>query len=42
LKARELRALLLEVPQEDEGPVQLSLGVKNGGAALRLKMPFSF
>lgn len=42
LKARELRALLLEVPQEEEDPVQLSLGVKNGGAALRLKIPFSF
>jgi hypothetical protein len=42
LKARELRALLLEVPQQEEDPVQLSLGVKNGGAVLRLKIPFSF
>lgn len=41
LKTRELRALLLEVPQEED-PVQLSLGVKNGGATLRLKIPFSF
>lgn len=42
LKTRELRALLLEVPQTDEDPVQLSLGIKNGGATLRLKIPFSF
>jgi hypothetical protein len=42
LKTRELRVLLLEVPQEEEDPMQLSLGVKNGGAALRLKIPFSF
>ena len=42
MKSRELRALLLEVPQEEEDPVQLSLGVKNGGATFRLKIPFSF
>ena len=42
LKSRELRALLLEVPQAEEDPVQLSLGVKNGGATLRLKIPFHF
>jgi hypothetical protein len=42
LKTRELRALLLEIPQEDEDPVQLSLGIKNGGGMLRLKIPFSF
>ena len=42
MKSRELRALLLEVPQEEEDPVQLSLGIKNGGATLRLKIPFSF
>jgi len=41
MKSRELRALLLEVPQEEEDPVQLSLGIKNGGATLRLKIPFS-
>jgi hypothetical protein len=42
MKSRELRALLLEVPQEEEDPIQLSLGIKNGGGALRLKIPFSF
>ena len=42
MKSRELRALLLEVPQEEEDPLQLSLGIKNGGATLRLKIPFSF
>ena len=41
LKMRELRALLLEIPQEED-PVQLSLGIKNGGGTLRLKIPFSF
>jgi hypothetical protein len=41
IKTRELRALLLEVPQSDEDPLQLSIGVKNGGATLRLKIPFS-
>ena len=41
MKSRELRALLLEVTQEEEDPVQLSLGIKNGGATLRLKIPFS-
>lgn len=42
MKTRELRALLLEVPQEEEDPIQLSLGIKNGGGTLRLKIPFSF
>ena len=42
MKSREFRLLLLEVPQEEEDPVQLSLGIKNGGATLRLKIPFSF
>jgi hypothetical protein len=42
MKSRELRALLLEVPQEGEDPIQLSLGIKNGGGILRLKIPFSF
>lgn len=42
MKSRELRALLLEVPQEEEDPIQLSLGIKNGGGTLRLKIPFSF
>lgn len=42
MEARELRAPLLEIPQEDEDPMRLSLGIKNGGLALRLKIPFSF
>ena len=42
MKSREFRLPLLEVPQEEEDPVQLSLGIKNGGATLRLKIPFSF
>jgi len=40
LKTRERRAPLLEIPQEEE-PVQLSLGIKNGGGTLRLKIPFA-
>jgi hypothetical protein len=39
---RELRLPLLEIPQEDEDPMALSLGAKYNGAILRLKIPFSF
>jgi hypothetical protein len=42
LKTKELRALLLEIPQEGEDPMQFSLGIKNGGGMLRFKIPFSF
>jgi hypothetical protein len=42
LKSRELRLRLLEIPQEEEDPIALSLGVKNGGVVLRFKIPFSF
>lgn len=42
MKSRELRAPLLEIPQEEEDPIQFSLGIKNGGGMLRLKIPFSF
>ena len=42
LKSRELRVPLLEIPQEDEDPMALSLGAKYNGAILRLKIPFSF
>jgi hypothetical protein len=42
LKNQELRAPLLEIPQEDEDPIEMSLGVKNNGGILRLKIPFSF
>ena len=42
LKTKELRAPLLEIPQEGEDPMELSLGVKSNGGILRLKIPFSF
>ena len=41
LKSRELRVLLLEIPQEKEDPMSLSLGAKSNGVALRFKIPFS-
>jgi len=41
LKSRELRVPLLEIPQEEEDPMSLSLGVKGGGATLHFKIPFS-
>ena len=42
MKTHELRALLLEIPQETEDPMQLSLGLKNRSGMLRFKIPFSF
>jgi hypothetical protein len=39
---KELRLKLMEVPQEDEDPMSLSLGAKNLGGVLRFKIPFSF
>ena len=42
LKTRELRAPLLEIPQNGEEPMELSLGFKNNGGTLRFKIPFSF
>jgi len=39
---REFRLSLFEIPQDDEDPMTLSLGLKNGGGILRLKIPFSF
>ena len=39
---REVRVPLFQVPQEDEDPMALSLGVKNLGGMLRFKIPFSF
>jgi hypothetical protein len=42
MKTHELRALLFEIPQEREDPMQLSLGVKNRSGMLRFKIPFSF
>jgi hypothetical protein len=42
LKSRELRMPLLEIPQEGEDPMALSLGAKSNGVALRFKIPFSF
>jgi len=42
LRTHEFRALLLEIPQDGEDPMQLSVGVKNRSGMLRLKIPFSF
>jgi hypothetical protein len=42
MKSRELRVLLLEIPQEEEDPMALTLGAKSNGVALRFKIPFSF
>ena len=42
LKTRELRALLLEIPQEGEDPMELSIGIKNSGGIIRFKIPFSW
>jgi len=42
LKNRELRAPLLQIPQEGEDPMELSLGVKDSSGTLRFKVPFSF
>jgi hypothetical protein len=33
---------LLEIPQEEEDPMALSLGAKSNGLILRFKIPFSF
>ena len=42
LKSRELRVPLLEIPQEEEDHMALSLGAKSNGLILRFKVPFSF
>ena len=43
MKMQELRLELLEIPQDKEDPISLSIGVKNHkGVMLRLKIPFSF
>jgi hypothetical protein len=42
VKRRELRVPLLELPQEEEDPMSLSLGTKGDGATLHFKIPFSF
>jgi hypothetical protein len=42
LKSQELRVPLLQIPQNEEDPMTFSLGAKNGGGALRFKIPFSF
>lgn len=39
---REFRLQLLEIPQDGEDPMALSIGIKNGGGLLRFKIPFSF
>ena len=42
VKHRELRVPVLEIPQEEEDPMSLSLGTKGDGATLHFKIPFSF
>jgi hypothetical protein len=42
VKRRELRVPLLEIPQEEEDAMSLSLGSKGDGATLHFKIPFSF
>lgn len=42
VKRRELRVPLLEIPQEEEDPMSLSVGTKGDGGTLYLKIPFSF
>jgi hypothetical protein len=42
LEQRELRLQLLEIPQDHEDPMALSLSAKDSGVSLRLKVPFSF
>jgi hypothetical protein len=42
VKRRELRVPLLEIPQEGEDPMSLSVGTKGDGGTLYLKIPFSF
>ncbi len=39
---KELRLKLMEVPQDGEDPMSLSVGAKNLGGVLRFKIPFSF
>lgn len=39
---RELRLSLFEIPQEEEDPMSVSVGLKNGGGILRFRIPFSF
>jgi hypothetical protein len=39
---RELRLSLFEIQQEQEDPMSVSLGVKQGGGILRFRIPFSF
>ena len=39
---KELRLKLMEVPQEDEDPMSLSLGARILAAYCDLKIPFSF
>jgi hypothetical protein len=41
-KRQEFRLKLYEIPQEDEDPMALSLGAKQGGGVVRFKIPFSW
>jgi hypothetical protein len=41
VKRRELGVPLLEIPQEEEDPMSLSVGTKGNGATLHFKIPLS-
>ncbi len=38
----EPRLSLFEIPQEEEDPMSVSVGLKQGGGILRFRIPFSF
>jgi hypothetical protein len=42
VKSHKLRVPLLQIPQEKDDPMDLSLDAKDGGGTLRFKIPFSF
>jgi hypothetical protein len=42
VKRKEFRVPLFEIPQDDEDPMALSLGAKQGGGIVRFKIPFSW
>jgi hypothetical protein len=42
LQTHKIRVPLLQIPQENEDPMDLSLDAKDSGGTLRFKIPFSF
>ena len=41
-RQHELRLKLLEIPQNKEDPISLSVGTKGDAGIVRFKVPFSF